>query len=64
VSGDVLPYINYPTATPTATNAPKQATSTPSAPQCNDGIDNDSDGDVDYGRDKHCTSLTDNNEGS
>lgn len=66
VPGDVLPYINYPTATPTATNVPRQPTSTsgaPSTPQCNDGKDNDGDGDID-GRDKQCSSPTDNNESS
>lgn len=64
VPSDLLPYINYPTATPTATNVPRQATSTPAAPQCNDGKDNDGDGQTDYGRDKQCSSPTDNNESS
>jgi hypothetical protein len=64
VPGEVLPFINYPTATPTSTNVPKQATNTPAAPQCNDGVDNDGDGQTDYGRDKQCTSPTDNNESS
>jgi hypothetical protein len=59
VPGSVLPYINYPTATPTPTKVP---TNTPSLPQCNDRIDNDGDGDIDYGRDKDCSSPTDNNE--
>ena len=70
--GDVLPYINYPTPTPIPTNVPRQATSTsgsqpqqptatPSIPQCSDGRDNDGDGAID-GRDKQCSSGTDNNE--
>jgi prepilin-type N-terminal cleavage/methylation domain-containing protein len=33
-----------------------------STAQCNDGIDNDSDGLIDYGPDPGCSSLTDNSE--
>lgn len=64
VPGSVLPYINYPTATPTPTKVP------PSAPQCSDGVDNDGDGRIDYSistsgsptGDRQCTSASDNSE--
>jgi hypothetical protein len=62
VPSEALPYINYPTATPTPSAGPK-ATATP-LPQCSDGIDNDSDGNTDYPRDKNCASPSDNNESS
>lgn len=67
VPGTVLPYVNYPTATPTPTHVP--ATAAPSAPQCSDGVDNDGDGAVDYRppstslkADPQCSSDTDNSE--
>ncbi|MCL5428275.1 MAG: hypothetical protein M1347_00540 [Chloroflexi bacterium] len=72
VPGEELPDISYPTPTPIPTNVPRQATSTsasqsqqptatPSTPQCSDGRDNDGDGAID-GRDKQCSSGSDNNE--
>lgn len=60
VPGSVLPYINYPTPTPT----PTPAAAATSVPECSDGIDNDGDGNIDYGRDKHCSSPSDDNEAS
>lgn len=65
VPGSVLPYINYPTSTPTPTKVPAVATKTPvpvALSQCNDGIDNDGDGNIDYGPDKECSSPSDNDE--
>jgi hypothetical protein len=65
----LLPFVNYPptsTPSPTVTFTPepdRTETSTPSTPQCSDGKDNDGDGAID-GRDKQCTSPTDNNESS
>jgi hypothetical protein len=44
-----------PTAIPTPTLAPREI------PQCNDGIDNDSDGNIDM-RDRECTNLDDKSE--
>jgi hypothetical protein len=69
VPGDVLPYISYPTATPTpaaASATPRPPTSTP-APQCSDGIDNDGDGTIDYNPnstsgDRDCIDAQDDNE--
>ena len=63
VPGTVLPYINYPTATPTPTLVP---THTPNPfgggqTQCSDGVDNDRDQLVDM-KDPDCSSLSDNNE--
>jgi len=64
VPGSVLPFILYPTSTPTPTNTAPTA----STPQCSDGIDNDGDGRIDYNPtglgDLQCTSLSDNNESS
>jgi hypothetical protein len=68
VPGTVLPYINYPTATPTPTFIPPTRTNTPSSSgggggqtQCSDNVDNDNDGAIDL-KDRDCSSLTDNNE--
>jgi hypothetical protein len=64
VPGSVLPFILYPTATPTPTKSPP----TSSVPQCNDGVDNDGDGKIDYGptggptSDPQCTNASDNDE--
>jgi hypothetical protein len=64
VPASELPYILYPTATPTPTRVPSntQAPTAVPGPQCNDGVDNDGDGNIDYPADKECRSATDNNE--
>ncbi len=61
-----LPFILYPTATPTPTKT------VAAVPQCKDGIDNDGDGKIDYkpptalggggGGDPQCSNLNDNDE--
>ena len=65
VPGTVLPYINYPTATPTPTFVPPTKTPTPvpsgGQTQCSDGVDNDGDRLIDL-KDSDCSSATDNNE--
>jgi hypothetical protein len=70
----LLPFVSYPptpTMTPTLTFTPEPAeteqtstptTAPPTAPQCSDGVDNDKDGSIDYGRDPQCASQTDNDE--
>ena len=40
------------------------STPPPTTAQCNDGLDNDGDGQIDFPADPQCTSLTDNTEGS
>lgn len=64
LSETILPFADYPptpTPSPTPTFTPESATNTP-VPQCSDGIDNDNDGTVDYGRDKNCANPNDDNE--
>lgn len=64
LSEAILPFTEYPptpTPSPTPTFTPESATDTP-VPQCSDGIDNDGDRTVDYGRDKDCTSAGDDDE--
>ena len=61
-------YVNSSrTYTMTVSNAAGSASCSTAAitvepPQCNDGIDNDGDGNVDYGSDTGCTSRNDNEE--
>ena len=70
VPESLLPFVSYPpTLTPTFTPSPElpepSDTPTPAAarqPQCNDGVDNDQDGAIDYPRDKDCKDAKDNNE--
>jgi len=54
----VVPYPDFPTATPTPTFTPE-----PFRPECNDGIDNDGDGDIDLA-DGRCIDANDNDESS
>jgi hypothetical protein len=59
----LLPFVNYPatpTPSPTITFTPEG--DEPFTPQCNDGIDNDSDRAIDFPRDKNCASVNDNDE--
>jgi hypothetical protein len=64
LSEAILPFADYPptpTPSPTPTFTPESATDTP-IPQCSDGIDNDSDRNVDFPVDKDCTSANDDDE--
>lgn len=47
-----------------AENSVLTADAQSNSPQCNDGIDNDTDGRIDYPQDQDCAALDDNTEGS
>jgi len=58
--GENIGWINFDVNNPVTTDWQPQS----SRPQCNNGIDDDSDGKIDYPSDPDCSSLTDNKEAS
>jgi hypothetical protein len=66
VTEALLPYASYPATTtpsPTPTFAPEPSATAAPRPQCDDGIDNDGDGDIDMA-DGRCLSPDDDSENS